>query len=97
MEKKTETKRTFTGGCHCGAVRSDVTHHPFCRTCGVRCFGRGDLPELGGAYVAVNLHSLDDAAPAGVPVVHWDGRYDAWERGPIATGVHVDRFAGAGR
>ena len=80
MEKQTETKRTFAGGCHCGA-----------------CFGRGDLPELGGAYVAVNLHSLDDAAPAGVPVVYWDGRHDAWERGPIAQGVHVDPFAGAGR
>ncbi len=134
------TARTFTGGCHCGAVRFEarldlaagtgrcnctfctkagawgtvlaptaftllsgedklvaysrngVTHHPFCGVCGMRPFSHGDIPELGGRYVSINLNCLDDVDLAGVPVRYWDGRHDAWHRGPVATGVHVDPF-----
>src|SRR4051812_36143461 len=30
-----------------------VSRRYFCRTCGIHCFARGDLPELGGAFVSV--------------------------------------------
>jgi hypothetical protein len=134
--------RTFTGGCHCGAVRFEAridlsagtgrcnctycakagfwgamvkpdafrlvsgeehlvdyarngfTHNPFCRTCGMRPFGHGDIPEVGGKFVTVNLNCLDDADLSGVPVKYWDGRHDAWHGGPIAVVPYVDPFAG---
>ena len=34
-------------------------HHLFCRHCGTRSFCRGDIPEIGGPYVTVNLKCLD--------------------------------------
>src|SRR4051812_37752811 len=40
----------------------------FCKHCGVTVFGRGNIPELGGAYVSVNLNALDDVDPAEVRV-----------------------------
>ena len=39
-------------------------HHLFCRHCGIHSFSRGDIPEIGGAFVSVQLASLDDATPA---------------------------------
>lgn len=57
----------------------------FCRTCGVHCFARGELPELGGAYVSVNVNALEDIEPAAVKVSYWDGRHDNWEAGPRAV------------
>lgn len=55
--------------------------HLFCKHCGVRPFGRGDVPELGGPYVSVVLSALDDLDPAELvagPVRHFNGRDDAW-------------------
>ena len=57
----------------------------FCRRCGIHVFGRGDLPELGGAYVSVNVNCLDDVDPATLTVVYWDGRHDNWHAGTRAT------------
>lgn len=63
----------------------------FCRRCGIHCFGKGHLAELGGDFASVNLNCLDDLDPATVKVVYWDGRHDNWEGGarrtpwPIAT------------
>ena len=54
----------------------------FCKSCGVHCFGRGHLAELGGDYVSVNVNTLDDVDPNDVKVVHWDGRHDNWHAGP---------------
>lgn len=54
----------------------------FCKRCGVHCYGTGSLPELGGAFVSVNLNTLDDMELAGLPVVYWDGRHDNWMAGP---------------
>ena len=63
-------------------------HHLFCRHCGVRPFGRGNIPDIGGEYVSINLAVLDDADPtelADAPVRHFDGRNDAWWNTPAET------------
>jgi hypothetical protein len=63
-------------------------HHLFCKTCGVRPFGRGDIPQLGGAFVSINLGALDDVEPRELieaPVHYSDGRNNAWERAPAET------------
>ena len=53
----------------------------FCKTCGVTCFCRGYLEQLGGDYVALNLNAFDDVDPADVKVGYWDGRHNNWEAG----------------
>lgn len=60
-------------------------HHLFCRTCGVRPFGRGYVEAIGGDYVSINLGALDDADPselAEAPVQHANGRDNAWWEPP---------------
>jgi hypothetical protein len=57
----------------------------FCKHCGVTVFGRGDIPELGGAYVSINLNALDDVDPAAVAVQYWDGRHNNWDAGTRDT------------
>ncbi len=53
----------------------------FCSRCGVHCFARGHLAELGGDYVSVNLNCLDDFEPTASKITHWDGRHNNWEAG----------------
>jgi hypothetical protein len=53
----------------------------FCKRCGVYCFGREHLAQLGGDFVSVNLNVLDDIDPSMVKVMHWDGRHDNWMAG----------------
>lgn len=113
--------RTWTGGCHCGAVRYEVEsdlsqtitcncsmcsktgtiltfvpgndfrllsgedslsdyqfnkkviHHLFCRSCGVRSFGRG-ADAKGEPMVAVNVRCLDEAPIAELKPYAYDGR-----------------------
>src|SRR5262249_38093468 len=57
----------------------------FCKTCGIHCFARGHLAELGGDYVSVNLNCLDDVDPTSMKVIYWDGRHNNWEAGPRST------------
>jgi hypothetical protein len=54
----------------------------FCKACGVHCFGRGNLPQLGGDYVSVNFNCLDDIDLRDVSLTHWDGRHNNWQAGP---------------
>lgn len=63
-------------------------HHHFCRHCGVRPFGRGYVEQIGGAYVAVQVATLDDADPQELidaPVHYSDGRNNAWWNPPGET------------
>jgi hypothetical protein len=60
-------------------------HFHFCKLCGIHVFGRGNLPELGGEFVSVNVNCLDDIDPATLKVIHWDGRHNNWDAGPRGT------------
>lgn len=63
-------------------------HHLFCRTCGVRPFGRGHVEAIGGDYVSINLGALDDADPtelAEATVSYANGRDNAWWEPPAET------------
>lgn len=53
----------------------------FCKTCGITCFSRGFLEQIGGDYVSVNFNALDDVDPADVKVSYWDGRHNNWQAG----------------
>jgi hypothetical protein len=57
----------------------------FCKSCGISCFSRGNLPEVGGDYVSVSLNALDDVDPTGVKIGYWDGRHNNWDSGPRDT------------
>jgi hypothetical protein len=60
----------------------------FCRHCGIRPFGRGDVPEIGGAFVSINLAALDNADVSEIfqePIRYADGRHDNWQNTPAET------------
>ncbi len=50
-----------------------VVHHHFCRTCGVRSFGRGRGPD-GREMVAINVRCLDDVDLAAIAPFQFDGK-----------------------
>ena len=63
-------------------------HHLFCRHCGIHAFSRGDIPEIGGAFVSVQLGTLDDAPAAALaeaPVSYSNGRDNDWMNPPAET------------
>jgi len=62
--------------------------HLFCKHCGLHSFGRGDVPEIGGAYVSINIACLDNITPAelaSLPVTYMDGRNNNWWNPPEVT------------
>ncbi len=61
---------------------SRTSHLMFCKHCGTHTFLRGNIPQLGGEYVGVNVQCLDDIDLIGVPVHHFDGRHNNWQAGP---------------
>ncbi len=59
-----------------------------CKTCGLRVFGRGDIPQIGGAFVAINIACLDTASDeelAAAPVRYSNGRDNDWMHTPAVT------------
>ncbi|HEY3818491.1 MAG TPA: GFA family protein [Polyangiaceae bacterium] len=134
--------KTYTGSCHCGAVRfkADIDlaegvnkcncsachkarawfavvptdrvrllagsdghtvyewvppgraaanlHFQFCKTCGIRTFGRGERGPNGKPFCFINVAALDDVTPgeiAEAPVRYMDGRHDRYDRSPEDT------------
>ena len=63
----------------------EIAFRHFCKHCGVHCYGNGTLEILGGAFVSVNMNTLDDLDPSEVSVLNWDGRHDNWQAGPRPT------------
>jgi len=125
-----EATKTYTGGCHCGAVRFEAdldlsnggtmcncticaklggvttvvkpsafrllagedslssytwatptSQRRFCKRCGVQCFSKGHVEELGGDFVSVTLNALDDFDRSTIKVRHWDGLHNNWQAG----------------
>lgn len=119
---------TYSGSCHCGAVRWQITvnlqegttrcnctyctktgwwgcsttpehfaliagedalvsvnpsEHALarrrCGQCGLESFGGGDIPEMGGPFVSINVRCLDGVDLEGVPVTYLDGLHDTWD------------------
>lgn len=67
---------------------SNSVHWPFCKTCGVRPYGKGDIPEVGGAFYSIKLACLDNAEPQELlagPIQYCDGRNNNWAEPPAET------------
>ncbi|MDY6948369.1 MAG: GFA family protein [Pseudomonadota bacterium] len=63
-------------------------HNLFCKSCGLRSFSRGDVPQIGGAFVSINIACLDDVSDeelAALPVGYCNGRDDDWQHEPQET------------
>ena len=84
---KPETFRLLSGEENLGTYEwgAKISKRHFCKACGVHCFGRGYLAEVGGDFVSINLNCLDDFDPNQIPLIHWDGRHDNWQAGPRET------------
>jgi hypothetical protein len=69
------------------AVLATYARHPeiaqryFCSKCGIHCFSKGTLVELGGAFVGINCNTLDDIDLGEFSFSYWDGRHDNWHAG----------------
>lgn len=70
-----------------------VSKRYFCKHCGVQCFAKGHLEEVGGDYVSINANALEGVEVHMLPLRHWDGRHDNWQGGvrpqpwPIQSGI----------
>ncbi len=64
-----------------GRYGNDYASRYFCKTCGTYCYGKGDIPEIGGPFMSVNINTLDDLDPSEASLMYWDGRHDNWEGG----------------
>ncbi len=84
---KPEAFTLLTGEENLGVYEwgAKISRRFFCKNCGIHCFSRGHLAEVGGDYVSVNLNCLDDLDPNQLAVTYWDGRHNNWEAGPRTT------------
>ena len=60
----------------------------FCRICGARTHGAGDIAEIGGPCVGVQIPALDDATPEEIiaaPIRWMDGLNDDRSSLPAET------------
>lgn len=73
--------------------RHEHVRKPFCKTCGMRAFGWGNIPAIGGEHYFVNLNCLEDVDLDGVKVTHLNGRNNTWA--PVTETTHADPYATA--
>lgn len=67
---------------------SGAISHRFCRHCGVKPFGRGEMEAMGGVFYGVNIACLDEGSPeefARGTILYEDGRHDDWSKPPAET------------
>ena len=70
-----------------GRTGPTVQYH-FCKICGIRTPGRGELEAMGGAFYAVQvplLNDVDSDELAAAPIRFVDGRHDDFDRPPADT------------
>jgi hypothetical protein len=63
-------------------------HHVFCKHCGVRPYGWGEHPDLGGKFYGLRLACLEgveDSELANARVTYHDGRNDNYAVAPTET------------
>jgi len=81
-------------------VRDDASiHHHFCTRCGVTVYGHGYVPEVGRAFVAVQLSTLGGASikePVSGAVRHSEGRNDNPREPRLTPRRRRSRSASAG-
>ena len=65
---------------------SKMSQRFFCKHCGVHCYGKGHLEELGGDFVSVNFNCLDQFDLARTSITYWDGRHDNWKPARAVAG-----------
>src|SRR5262249_16228557 len=80
---KPDALRVLSGEAGLGTYEGGpkISKRFFCTRCGVHCFARGHLAEVGGDYASINVSCLDDVELADVKVTYWDGRHDNWQAG----------------
>ena len=68
--------------------RESHLHYRFCKTCGIRTFGRGYDLDDPRAFYFVNVAALDGVPPADLeagPLRYVDGRSDRYDQTPAHT------------
>lgn len=82
---KPEALRVKTDEATSSVWKTSVGRRFFCPACGVACYARGHLPEVGGDFASININTLDDFDPFTSALTYWDGRHDNWDAGPRTT------------
>ena len=85
---KPDAFRLLTGESALTDYRCTPTsnHNLFCKHCGMRPYGWGEAPELGGKFCAVNVTCLDDVDVnelLSAPIAYIDGRNDNYQSPPL--------------
>lgn len=65
--------------------KNPAIHQLFCKKCGCHAYHKGDIPQIGGKFVSINVACLDDVEEGeldGVAVRFADGRNDNWWNEP---------------
>ena len=63
----------------------EIASRFFCKRCHTYVFSKGHLEQIGGAYVSVNLNTIEDFDPLDATFVYWDGRHNNWQAGTRDT------------
>lgn len=68
-----------------------IMHHRFCKNCGVYLFARGNIPQCGGDFIALQANVVDgvDLSKITKEKKYWNGKDDEWAKpsdSPIPPG-----------